>query len=143
MLAFSFESFMNHCGRYFFEEQLIEDWEDFKWKKTLQKFDIITSLSEVKIDKSTFPYQSIPELINLRNALAHGETETIYSELEFEKYEEIREKLDRPEWEEKCKSEIAKRFVDNVKAIIVIIHKSLFGNDDPFAIMSNGFYGEY
>ena len=143
MSAFSFEAFMNHCGRFYYEEQLLEEWDDFKWKKPLQKFDIITELSKVTIDKSIYPYQSIPELIKLRNALAHGETETIYSELEIDRYDKIREKLNKPEWEEKCKSEIVKRFLDDVRSIITIIHKNIFGDDDPFAIMSNGFYGEF
>ena len=142
MSAFSFEAFLNHCGKYFFEEGLIDDWDEFKWEKTLEKFDIITTLAKVEIDKSTFPYQSIPELMRLRNALAHGETETIHSELEVEKYDEIRNKLNRPEWEIKCNSEIAKRFIDDVRAIIVLIHKNIYDNDDPFIIMFNGFFGE-
>jgi hypothetical protein len=142
MSAFSFEAYMNHCGRYLVEEQLLENWDDFKWKSAIEKFDIISSISKVKIDKSTFPYKSIPELIKLRNALAHGETETIYSEVEINDYNKIRDKLKKPEWENKCKAETAKRFLDDVRAILVLLHKNIFDNNDPFIIMSNGFYGE-
>ena len=141
MSAFSFEAFMNHCGKHFHEEELLKSWDEFKWKKSLQKFDIITALSNLKIDKSTYPYQSIPELIKLRNSLAHGETETVYSEVEFERYEEIRDKLFKPKWVEKCNSEQAKRFLEDVREMISIIHRNIFESDDPFAIMSEGFYG--
>ena len=60
MSAFSFEAYMNHCGIALFDDLLIDDFNLFERKKPLEKFKIVSSLINLKIDIKTSPYKSLP-----------------------------------------------------------------------------------
>jgi hypothetical protein len=75
MLAYAFEAYLNHCG-----EKLIDHWEDIEKIKTINKFKILLKTLNINnLEKSKRPYQTVKDLIKVRNLLAHARTEILTS----------------------------------------------------------------
>jgi hypothetical protein len=71
LTAFSFEAYLNHAG-----ERVIACWEDVERLPPLGKFKLLCEILGVDFPKgkATRPLQTISELIEFRNTIAHGRT---------------------------------------------------------------------
>ena len=89
----------------------------------------------MEFDKSIRPFQTIYELIKIRNLLAHGRTETITAENETEPIQ--------TKWQSKCNKKDIEKYLIDLEKVIRKIHKISFKDDicedDPFLILEIGF----
>ncbi len=69
--AFAFEAYLNHVGA---EE--LAFWEEIERISHTGKLAVISKHLALPVDKSARPFQTIGGLFQLRDALAHGRTET-------------------------------------------------------------------
>lgn len=110
--ALALESYLNHLGAIRFSEGL--------WQH-LERLSPEGNELGLKIDKSRRPFQSFKEIMQFRNALAHGKThrasEPIFvDDLDYALYE-------MPKWMTFCKMENADRCRRDVRAMITELHK--------------------
>lgn len=72
LIAFSYESFLNHTGH-----KVFKSWGDHMKKKLSPegKLALLCEVGRHPIDYGTSPFQSFKEIMQLRNKLAHAETE--------------------------------------------------------------------
>ncbi len=124
MSAFTFEAYLNHCG-----EKLISHWKDIERINVQKKLNIICSTISLKIDKSQRPFQTIFELIKIRDLLAHARTETIIADIN--ELEQIHTK-----WGSKCNKADVEKYLNDLVEVILKIHRKAFNEGDPFLLLT-------
>lgn len=67
--AFAFQAYLNHIG-----PQIIVAWAKLERLPPLSKFDLLCELLELSFPKGRRPLQTIEQLFEFRNSLAHGRT---------------------------------------------------------------------
>jgi len=75
LTAFAFEAYLNHIG-----PQIVACWESLERLPPLSKFALLCELMKVEFQKGQRPRQTIEELIDFRNTMAHGRTEVLTPE---------------------------------------------------------------
>lgn len=69
LTAFAFEAYLNHVG-----DQIVETWADSEHLPPLEKFDLLCERLNVRFEKGKRPRQTIEELFEFRNTMAHART---------------------------------------------------------------------
>jgi hypothetical protein len=72
LTAFSFEAYVNHVG-----ERLLIGWQDHKRLPPLEKLELVCQSLNILIQKGERPFQTLQQLQDFRNDMAHGKTKTI------------------------------------------------------------------
>ncbi len=136
--AFCMEAYLNHIG-----SELLPYWDD-EIKKGLSiqnKLKIVCHHVNLVPDFSRRPFQSFKQIVKFRNLLAHAMTEKISEK----GTQTIRngERVKHPEtwWEKQSRLQIAKRWLDDTKAIIFAIHNATDkGSIPPLGFLAMGGY---
>lgn len=116
--VFSLEAFLNHVG-----EALFESWPELEMLTPKGKVNLITEKLGIKVDYGSMPWQIIPEIIGVRNTIAHGKNELLKDErmLTVDTYDEKMGEILRAHWQSyatKQKAEQAREKVEEIcKAI--------------------------
>ncbi len=125
LTAFAFEAYLNRVG-----PQVVTCWESLERLPPISKFDLVCELLKVDFQKGQRPRQTIEELFEFRNTIAHGRTEDIKPDF---KQRDVNDKLDnylgkRPlaRWESLIQSDdFVKRARIDVEAVCVKIHAAV------------------
>jgi len=132
--ALCFEAFLNHVG-----QERLSYWNTIERKlNPLEKLEILQHELKLTIDYSRRPFQTIKEIIQFRNFLAHGKTETLkVKEIQKLKKED---KLKYPEsfWQKNCKISISEKYLIDVEEYIKVIYAKAGLGEHPFIIFSVG-----
>lgn len=120
LTAFSFEAYLNHVG-----PRIIENWDGIERQPPLEKFNSLCKALDVDFSMgwAARPLQTIQELIEFRNTLAHGRTTEIES---LPTLRDINDKIDtelgirqNQDWERRIKTgAFAKRARDDVEYVL-------------------------
>ena len=105
--AFTLEAFLNHIG-----EELFESWrDDLEQINVKGKIRIISDKVGLRVDYGETPWQVVPELVALRNKVAHGKNERLFEEviLPLNKYDEHLNLFLKSDWQEAATIVNAKR----------------------------------
>ena len=115
-IAFSFEAYLNHVGA---EE--IPFWEEIEHVSHKQKLKILQQIiSDLYIDQSTRPFQSLRQIFSLRNQLAHGRTKNLDQTYTTDKPPTHEEMVRVQEWDELTVDDVQRYYDDLVKANEII-----------------------
>ena len=124
LTAFAFEAYLNHAGAH-----ALACWDDIERLPPFAKFNFLCEILKVDFAKGNAerPLQTIIDLSEFRNTIAHGRTGEIEPPLANR---DINEKLDaqlgdRPlqDWERRIKTnEFAKRAREDVEAALRRLH---------------------
>jgi len=117
--AFTLEAFLNHIG-----EELFEGWrDDLEQISVMGKIRIISDKVGLKVDCGKMPWQVVPELVALRNKVAHGKNERLYEEiiLPLNEYDEHLNVFLKTDWQEAATTKNAKRFMKLVQELCLKI----------------------
>lgn len=107
--AFALEAFVNHLG-----ELSLQNWRSLKKNKSVrEKLVLLADTHGVALDWDSYPYGSIKELVQFRNAVAHAETQDVSIEIISGA---AGGKL--PHWPSLCEPETAKRISGEVEQLI-------------------------
>jgi hypothetical protein len=78
--AFTFEAYLNHVG-----SEEIDFWEEIERSSHSHKLSVLAKHLKFPCDLGQRPFQTLRNLVELRNALAHGKTTAIDLEVETSK----------------------------------------------------------
>jgi hypothetical protein len=125
LTAFAFEAYLNHVG-----PRVVACWESLEQLPPISKFDLVCELLKVDFQKGHRPRQTIEELFEFRNTMAHGRTEHIKPD---PKNRDVNDKLDNylgkralARWESLIQTDdFAKRAREDVEAVFVKIHAAV------------------
>jgi hypothetical protein len=118
--AFCLEAFFNHvCEGEIDHWQMVE-----RCLRPDEKLDLLSTLFGYPIDHGRRPFQTFGSIFKFRNLVAHARTERLGTE-----YEEVLAELEWPtepempqtKWEKVCNLDMAQRFVDDTKEMLVIL----------------------
>lgn len=115
--AFKFEAFLNHLGFL-----IIPFWTSIERLPHKNKLEILTKHLDVEVDRGSRPFQTLTELFQARDGIAHGK-------YEFLQVESIKDGLpneleaDQPKtrWETICTLEFAERACEDTERIAEIM----------------------
>lgn len=107
--ALAFEAFLNHLGR-----EVFEFWDPLKRKlSVIEKLQVIAAHRCVHIDWGSRPYQSVKQVVDFRNAVAHAEsTEVDVAVISGETRES------KSHWQSFCNEETALRLSGDIEQLI-------------------------
>lgn len=127
--AFTLEAYLNHIGKSTFE-----CWDDLERLSPFAKINVIAEKLKVKKDDSKRPFQTVKNLFEFRNEVAHGKTILLKDEelvlIVGANIDEYMNRILEPEWEKYSTLENATRAREDVKEIIEIFHDAVGNKDD-------------
>ena len=112
--AFKHEAFINHLGY-----ALIPNWDEFERERHYDKQNEIATKLGTSIDKGCRPFQTLHDLFDARDALAHGKPDLLIHDSRFESgaCEELRRRKPLTKWESLCTIPFAQRAYDDTEEI--------------------------
>lgn len=112
--AFSLEAFLNHVG-----EALFKSWLELEKLTPKGKIDVIAEKLGIAVDYGSMPWQIVPEIIGVRNKIAHGKNELLQDErmLTVDTYDEKMGEILRAPWQNYATQKSAERAREKVEEI--------------------------
>jgi hypothetical protein len=116
--AFSLEAFLNHVG-----EALFMSWPELEKLTPKGKVDVITEKLGIKVNYGFMPWQIVPEIVGIRNKIAHGKNELLQDErmLTVDTYDERMGEILRANWQSYATQQGAERAREKVEEIFKAI----------------------
>lgn len=117
--AFTYESFLNHTGHY-----VCRSWDEHLKPKLSPtgKMPFLCEVAKIEPDYGKSPFQTFKRVMELRNELAHAETEYL-------PYDEVKhanpDSWPKPKWQKIIDNLDAQRVVDDLDDIILTMEKAL------------------
>jgi len=113
------------------------DWEDFeRYSSPDEKLDKISELLQLNVDKGRRPFQTYKSIFDFRNDIVHAKTIKLEETTSFpiDKFLKADELPPIPltKWEKTLTAKDAKRFFEDSKIIINVLHQKANLGDDPF-----------
>ena len=127
MAAFKFEAYLNHAGAAIFPY-----WDEMERLPHKNKLSIICSHLGGKKTSGERPFQTLINLFDFRNAIAHGKSEFLDPPecIEVGDVEKLRRKKPLTGWEQLCTIEFAERAYEDTEVIMKLIHAAARLDDD-------------
>lgn len=119
--AFKHEAFVNHLGY-----ALLPNWHDLERKRHSDKHNAILKEIGLSIDKGQRPFQTLHDLFDARNEIAHGKPQLLThdSVVENGTREEMRRRKPFTKWESLCTLEFAQLAYDDTEEIAKLLWTS-------------------
>ena len=135
--AFTVEGFLNDLG-----ERKVADWSRLERRLApKEKLLLLRQLLHLEVDKSRRPFQTLHDMLRVRDALAHGRTiETLSDEIVANPNDESAS-WPEPEWKKLCQPKSVARMVEDADLIVRDLNAQTGSNRDPFASPSGGWSG--
>jgi hypothetical protein len=132
--AFTVEAFLNHVGA-----NRTTFWSSVERKLSPpDKLDLLANLFGLKIDFSKRPFQTFKRMFRLRDALAHGKTESMTAESTQFLREGECPQMPMTNWEKEINFRNAKIYLEDAKAIFQILCVKV--SMDPMDLMVGSEY---
>ena len=132
--AFAVEAFLNHIG-----QRKMRDWANFERRLgPREKLLLLRQVAHWSVDESRRPFQTLQEMFRLRDALAHGKTETVVKDTVLKQPPRDVDEWPEPRWKTLCTVPSVKRMVKDAEAIIRDLAKQSGSSRDPLANPGHG-----
>jgi len=122
--AFSFEAYLNHIGQILFT-----CWNRLEVLSPAGKLDIVCDKIGILLPRGERPRQTIKDLFQFRNDLAHGKTNIIEPDdtiLDYCQYtDELIEDFPETKWEKYCNRSNAERAREDIENVMQLIHEKV------------------
>ena len=126
MACFSIEAFANHIGK-----SLHIDWEKVgAWESTTEKLKKFIKTYQIDLNPGHFPFQTITQIMDWRNHVAHARTEIIKTDYvsNIENYNQIFEEIEKTEWQKFYFEADLNIIEKNCKDVMEKIHRATLKN---------------
>lgn len=119
--AFKHEAFINHLGN-----ALLPNWRQLERNSHIDKQNAILTELALSLDKGRRPFQTLHDLFDSRDELAHGKPELLThdSVVESGSREHMRRRKPLTKWESLCTLEFAQRAYDDTEEIANLLWTS-------------------
>lgn len=135
--AFTVEAFLNHLG-----QGGVKDWEVFERKLgPREKLLLLGQMLHFSADQGKRPFQSLHEMLRLCDALAHGKSVTVASDLIVDNPEAESARYPEPNWKELCTLASVSRMVEDAELIVRDLSSKTGSRRDPFTSCGRGSSG--
>ncbi len=135
--AFTVEAFLNHVGK-----QKLADWETKERKLSPRdKLSLLRREYGWSFERQKRPYATIDQMLDVRDALAHGKTETVKKDVVLRKHPPDLDPWLEPDWKKLCEAKSVSRMVGDAEAIVRDLYRQSGGSRDPFASLGGGSSG--
>jgi hypothetical protein len=135
--CFTVEAFLNHLGH-----ARVRDWETIERKLgPREKLLLLRQLLKLSADESRRPFQTLRAMLRLRDALAHGKTETVVSDRVINGPPRDKDHWLEPEWKKLCTLADARCMVEDAEAIVRSLHTQSGSSRDPFVGLGHTWSG--
>jgi hypothetical protein len=132
--AFTVEAFLNELG-----ERRVKNWEVFERKLgPREKLLLLEQVLHLSPDLGKRPFQSLHEMLRLRDALAHGKTVTVASDLIVDNPEDESARYPEPPWKKLCSVASVFRMVEDAELIVRVLSSKTGSKRDPFGSPGHG-----
>ncbi len=135
--AFTIEAFLNHLG-----QRRVQEWKAFERKLgPYEKLILLKQMLHFSADTSKPPFQTLRDILRLRNSLAHGKTATVDTDLIVDDPSEEAVCYPEPDWKKLCSLSFVTRMVEDAEAMVRDLNTQSGSKRDPFASPGHGSSG--
>jgi hypothetical protein len=135
--AFTIEAFLNHLG-----QRRVQEWNALERKLGPQeKLILLKQMLHFSADTSKRPFQTLRDILRLRNSLAHGKTDTVDTNLIVDDPSEEAVRYPKPDWMKLCSLSSVTRMVEDAEAMARDLNTQSGSKRDPFASPGHGSSG--
>lgn len=126
LVSFTFEAYLNHIGQF----KMGKQWDEVERRRWDEKLELVLDAipaAKAPMAPGKRPRQTIKMAFAFRNSVAHGRTTT-----ESEEYVDdgADPAIHKVSWEKECNPSTSKRYLQDVKRAIELLHASA-GTDQP------------
>jgi hypothetical protein len=126
--AFTIEAFLNHLG-----QRRIPEWKAFERKLgPREKLLMLRTTLHLSFDPSRRPFQTLHDILKLRDSLAHGKTETVSNNREVRDPDDPSANYPEPDWKRLCEPTSLTRMVQDAEAMVRALHSKAGYKSNPF-----------
>ena len=135
--AFTVEGYLNHLG-----QKQIRDWNEFERKLgPREKLLLLRNMLHLSVNIASRPFQTLRDMLRLRDALAHGKTLTVKSDNIVSNQDDEKAHNPQPEWKKLCSLRSVERMVEDAEKMIRHLCAQSGSARDPFASPESGISG--
>ncbi len=135
--AFTLEAYFNHLG-----SERNSEWNEIERKiPKAKKYELFCKSLGLTIDLSKRPYKTMTEVFSYRDIMAHGKSTTEYINKPIDGDVNDLTSFDvGPDWKSYSTIENASKACDDIREIILELHKASGHTRDPFLDSGKGVY---
>jgi hypothetical protein len=135
--TFTVEGYLNHLG-----QKHVHSWSKIELKLGPQeKLLLLRDMLHLSVDMTKRPFQTLHDMLSLRNALAHAKTLTKQSDCEVSDPEDESANYPQPDWKKLCSIKSVERMVEDAEKIVRHLCTSSGSSRDPFVSLGEGSRG--
>jgi hypothetical protein len=132
--AFTVEAFLNHLG-----QLRVREWDALERKLgPREKLLLLQQLLHLSVDHSKRPFQTLRDMLRLRDSVAHGKTETVTTDLVVEDPQDDSARYPEPDWKKLCAISSVARMVEDAEAIVRNLSEQLGWEGYPLDSTGHG-----
>ncbi len=135
--AFTVEGYLNHLG-----QERVRDWDELERKLgPREKLLLLRSMLHLSVSITERPFQTLNDMLRLRDALAHGKTLTVTSDLVVNDANNEAAQYPQPNWKKLCSLNSVERMVEDAEKMVRHLCTQSGSKHDPFASPGGGSSG--
>jgi hypothetical protein len=132
--TFSVEAFLNHLG-----ERKVTDWRAVERRLgPKEKLIVLRQVLHLTVDESRRPFQTLRDMLRIRDALAHGKTVETTSDVTVADSGDEAAFYPEPDWKKLCRPESVARMVEDADLIVRDLSAQAGFKGNPFASPGGG-----
>jgi hypothetical protein len=134
--TFTVEAYLNHLGG-----RKTRDWGAIERRLgPKEKLLVLRQILHLEIDESRRPFQTLRDMLRLRDALAHGRTLDTSSDVIVDETADEAVFYPQPEWKQLCQPTSAARMVEDAGRMVSDLSAQAGFKGDPFGSPGSGWY---
>lgn len=135
--AFTVEGYLNHLG-----QKQIRDWNELERKLgPREKLLLLRNILHLSVNIASRPFQTLRDMLRLRDTLAHGKTITVKSDNIVSNKDDAKARNPQPEWKKLCSLRSVERMVEDAEKMVRHLSAQSGSKRDPFVSPESGISG--
>ena len=135
--AFTVEGYLNHLG-----QKQVRDWGELERKLgPREKLLLLRNMLHLSVDMARRPFQTLHDMLRLRDSLAHGKTLTVTSDNVVDDQDDEKARYPQPDWKKLCSLSSVERMVEDAEKMVRHLCAHSGSKRDPFVSPESGISG--
>ena len=135
--AFTVEGYLNHLG-----QKQVRDWSELERKLgPREKLLLLRNMLHLSVDMARRPFQTLRDMLRLRDSLAHGKTLTVTSDNVVDDQDDEKARYPQPDWKKLCSLSSVERMVEDAEKMVRHLCAQSGSKRDPFVSPESGISG--